>query len=244
MESASPFLIEVVASTVESCIAAERGGAGRIELCTALATAGLTPGAPLLRAVKRAVKIPVVAMIRPREGDFFYSRDEMDLMKAEMDDLGAAGADGFVFGLLSADMEIDIEKTSELVRHSAHLPCVFHRAIDCTKNLLESVDAIVQTGCIRILTSGGAASGTEGIENILAMQQRAGNDLTVMPGGGLRPESFERVLRHELSEYHLSGRSPRPALSSSSLFDLNRFETDMHQIRTVATMCERFYRSN
>jgi copper homeostasis protein len=241
MKSSMPFLIEVVASTVDSCIAAESGGAGRIELCTALATAGLTPGAPLLRAVKRAVKIPVVVMIRPREGDFCYSRDELNLMKAEIDSLGEAGADGFVFGVLNKRSEIDISATTDLVRCCGNQPAVFHRAIDCTKNLLESVEQVKQTGCIRILTSGGAASGVDGIGKIVDMQRVAGNDLTLMPGGGLRPESFERVLRKELSEYHLSGRSLVQGATDCQLFDLNRYETDAHQIRTVATLCEKFY---
>lgn len=241
MTPSSPFLIEVVASTVNSCIAAEKGGAHRIELCTALATAGLTPGAALLRAVKRAVKIPVVVMIRPREGDFCYAHDELDLMKAEIDELGAAGADGFVFGLLTKDLGVDIQKTAELVLHCGNKQAIFHRAIDCTLNLLESVEKVKQTGCIRILTSGGEINGAEGIDKILAMQQVAGNNMTLMPGGGLRAETFERVLRKELKEYHLSGRKPWPAAHGGSLFDFNRFETDDSEVHLVRQKCENFY---
>ena len=243
MESNSPFLIEVVASTVESCIAAERGGARRIELCTALVTAGLTPSAPLLRAVKRAVVIPVMVMIRPREGDFCYTRDEIELMKAEMDELGASGADGFVFGVLNEKAEIDITKTTELVKHCSGKAAIFHRAIDCTKNLIESSEKVKQTGCIRILTSGGAVSGIEGIQTILAMQHTCGNDITVMPGGGLRPETFQRVLRKELREYHLSGRRPVAPAHGGNLFDFNRSETSQHQIETVYSHCKNFYKS-
>lgn len=242
MNSNSPFLIEVVASTVQSCVSAERGGAGRIELCTALATAGLTPGGALLQAVKKVVTIPVVVMIRPREGDFYYTRDEIDLMKAEIDELGAAGADGFVFGLLTENLEIDVAKTCELVKHCGNKPAIFHRAIDCTLNLLNSVEQVIQTGCIRILTSGGEVSGTEGIEKILEMQHIAGDQLTLMPGGGLRPESFEKILRKEIREYHLSGRKSWDPAHGGRLFDFHRQETDTNEILTVIKKCEDFFR--
>lgn len=241
MNTNTPFLIEVVASTVESCVAAERGGAGRIELCTALITAGLTPGTALLRAVKRAVNIPVVVMIRPREGDFCYNTSEMELMKMEIDELGAAGADGFVFGLLTQDLEIDVSKTRELVLHCGGIPAIFHRAIDCTNNVVEAVDHVRETGCSRILTSGGALSGSEGIDRILAMQAAAGSGLTIMPGGGLRPDSFQKVLRSSLREYHLSGRVPVPPAHGGNLFDFSRSETETDQILAVYRMCQSFY---
>jgi len=244
MDSTTPILIEVVASTVQSCIAAERGGADRIELCTALATAGLTPGTALLRAVKKAVSIPVVVMIRPREGDFYYTPAEMDLMKAEMDELGAAGADGFVFGLLNENLEIDVAKTSELVRYGGPISSIFHRAIDCTPDLMESVAKVKQTGCIRILTSGGKSSGIDGIDKILEMQAVAGNELTLMPGGGLRSESFERVLRKEIKQYHLSGRRPWVPAHEGSLFDFHRQETDTNQIIEVRRKCDIFFRDH
>lgn len=241
MDSTTPFVIEVVASTIQSCIAAERGGAHRIELCTALATAGLTPGAALLRAVKKAVSIPVVVMIRPREGDFYYTAEEMDLMKAEMDELGAAGADGFVFGLLTKNLDIDVAKTSELVKYGSPVPAIFHRAIDCTRDLLESVEKVKQTGCTRILTSGGEPSGIDGIDKIVEMQAIAGNQLTLMPGGGLRSESFERVLRKEIRQYHLSGRQPWIPAHEGSLFDFHRQETDPNQILEVRKKCDTFF---
>jgi copper homeostasis protein len=241
MKETSPFLIEVVASTVQSCIAAEQGGAKRIELCTALATAGLTPGPALLRAVKRAVRIPVVVMIRPREGDFCYTREEMELMKSEIDDLGEAGADGFVFGLLTPDSTIDESKTRELVKHCGKIPAIFHRAIDCTPHILESLECVKQTGCVRVLSSGGATNGAEGIETLIRMHHAAQGILTIMPGGGLRPESFEKVLREELREYHLSGRLPYPAAHAGNLFDFQRQETDREQILLVHKKCEDFF---
>ncbi|MFM7726141.1 MAG: copper homeostasis protein CutC, partial [Flavobacteriales bacterium] len=128
----NPYLIEVVASTVHSCVEAQLGGAGRIELCSALAAAGITPSSGLLEVVKRHVAIPIFVMIRPREGDFIYDASEIEVMKREIDLLGASGADGFVFGCLKSDSTIDTAITSDLVKHCGSIPVTFHRAIDCT----------------------------------------------------------------------------------------------------------------
>jgi copper homeostasis protein len=148
-------------------VEAELGGAARIELCSALGAAGITPSSGLLEVIKRHISIPVYVMIRPREGDFTYSASELEVMKREIDLLGESGADGFVFGILSQQGSVDTVATSQLVKHCGEKPVTFHRAIDCTHNLLASVAEIASTGCERILTSGGKKSGPEGKEMIL-----------------------------------------------------------------------------
>lgn len=230
---AQPYLIEVVASTVHSCVEAEKGGAGRIELCSALGAAGITPSSGLLEVVKRHISIPVYVMIRPREGDFTYSKDEVEVMKREIDLLGSSGADGFVFGALTGDGLIDTALTRELVAHCGKIPVTFHRAIDCTPNLIEAVDQIASCGCERILTSGGKKSGPEGKETILAMYEASQGKIRIMPGGGIKPDTFEHIYDPQLREYHLSGRVPRTSSMSSTLFDLDWSETARESIATV-----------
>lgn len=229
----NPYLIEVVASTVHSCVEAELGGAGRIELCSALGAAGITPSSGLLEVIKRHVAIPIYVMIRPREGDFTYSKEEVEVMKREIDLLGASGADGFVFGCLRADSTIDVELTRELVTHCGHIPATFHRAVDCTPNLIHAVSEIAECGCERILTSGGKSTGPEGRETILAMHAAANHRIRIMPGGGIKPETFETMYHPDIAEYHLSGRSPKLSATPSTLFEMDWAETTREAIARV-----------
>jgi copper homeostasis protein len=229
-----PYLIEVVASTVHSCVEAEIGGAERIELCSALGAAGITPSSGLLEVVKRHISIPVYVMIRPREGDFTYSESEIDVMKREIDLLGASGADGFVFGILKPDYTVDTEMTRQLVTYCGTIPVTFHRAIDCSRNLIESVKEIAACGCERILTSGGKNSGPEGREMILAMHEAAEGKILIMPGGGVKPETFDEMYHPAIKEYHLSGRKPKPSPTPSTLFDMDWAETSREAIARVA----------
>ena len=228
-----PYLIEVVASTVHSCVEAELGGASRIELCSALGAAGITPSSGLLEVIKRHISIPVYVMIRPREGDFTYSASELEVMKREIDLLGESGADGFVFGILSEQGTIDTKATGQLVNHCDDKPVTFHRAIDCTENLLASLAEIASCGCERILTSGGKKSGPEGKEMILAMHEIAEGKIIIMPGGGIRPDTFSNIYHPNITEYHLSGRSLKRSPYPSQLFDMDWAETTRQAIAEV-----------
>jgi copper homeostasis protein len=230
----NPYLIEVVASTVHSCVEAELGGAGRIELCSALGSAGITPSSGLLEVVKRHISIPVYVMIRPREGDFTYSNQEIEVMLREIDMLGASGADGFVFGALKTDGTIDDELTSRLVKHCGTTPVTFHRAVDLSPDPIQAVRVIIDCGCERILSSGGKKSAPEGIETILAMHDAAGGKISIMPGGGINANAFEKIYHPDISEYHLSGRVPRLSHSPSTLFDMDWAETEKESIIRVA----------
>lgn len=235
------FTIEVVASSVRSCINAQRGGATRIELCSALATAGITPSNGLLTAVKKNVDLPVFVMIRPREGDFCYDQHEVDVMKMEIESLQKAGADGFVLGMLKSSGEIDHQLTTELVAFCKPYPVTFHRAIDCTPNLPEALEAIIDSGCVRVLTSGGKGTGPEGIEMIVQLEEQSSGRIAIMPGGGIRPDTFHSVLHKSISDYHLSGRLVVESPMPFKLFDMNWAETDEASIRQVVNEAEKFF---
>jgi copper homeostasis protein len=236
------FKIEVVASSVLSCMRAEAGGASRIELCSALATAGVTPSSGLLEAVKKNVSLPVYVMIRPREGDFCYDKTEIDVMKREIENLQKSGADGFVFGVLLQNGRVDVPMTSELVKFCHPYPVTFHRAFDCTPFLSEALEAVIESGCERILTSGGKTTGPEGIEHIAELAELALDRIIIMPGGGIRPDTFPQMLRKHIREYHLSGRLPVQSVMPSTLFDMNWAETDETSIREVVQCATEFFR--
>jgi len=230
----TPYLIEVVASTVQSCVEAELGGAGRIELCSALGAAGITPSSGLLEVIKRHIQIPVYVMIRPREGDFTYSKDEVEVMKREIDLLGASGEDGFEFGILTSAGSVDQALTKSLVQHCGKTPVTFHRAVDCTPDILAAVEQIADCGCERILTSGGKSAGPEGRETILAMHEVAAGNILIMPGGGIKPDTFEKIYHPDIHEYHLSGRVLRKSPMPSTLFEMDWAETSRESIAQVA----------
>lgn len=234
----SKYIVEVVTSSVYSSVQAEKGGATRIELCSALATAGVSPSTGMLEMVKQHVSIPVFVMVRPREGDFIYSDAEIEVMKREIDLAKKSGADGFVFGILHKDGTVNAEQTTELVKHCRPLPAVFHRAFDCTPNLFEALEAIIQTGCIRILTSGGKANSLDGVEQLIELQKQAGSRITIMPGGGIRPETFSQIFHKDIREYHLSGRMTISSEMYPTLFEMDYAETDERAVRQVVSYIE------
>ncbi len=236
------FTIEVVATSVQSCINAQAGGARRIELCSALATAGVTPSSGLIQLVKNYVTIPIYVMIRPREGDFCYSRPELEVMKQDIENCKVMGADGIVFGILHEDGRVNETVTSKLVELCNPLPVTFHRAIDITPNMMDALETIIDCGCERILTSGGKTTGPEGIANIIALNEKAAGRIFIMPGGGIRPDTFEVMLNEGITDYHLSGRIPKKGTLPTTLFDMDWAETDEDAIRSVVKRAKEFFK--
>jgi copper homeostasis protein len=207
-------ILEISVESVEAALAAERGGAQRIELCSNAAEGGTTPSAELLRAARERVRLPIFAMIRPRGGDFVYSTDEFAVMQSEIDAAKHFRADGVVLGLLTAERRVDIQRTRELVERAAPLPVTFHRAFDDAANLRESLEDVIKTGSVRLLTSGGKKTAIDALDLIGELVQLAGNRIAVMPGSGLHAGNIrEAVETTGAREYHagLSSVIPRPA---------------------------------
>lgn len=186
--------LELCLESVDSVIAADRGGAQRVELCANLLEGGTTPSAGAIRAARENTKAGINVMIRPRGGDFLYTDAEFESMKHDIRIAKELGADGIVLGLLRADGTVDVERTRQLVELANPLPVTFHRAIDVSRDLLEALEAVISTGASRVLTSGGQPSVVDGASMVAKMVEAAKDRIIVMPGCGITPDNVLSVL--------------------------------------------------
>ena len=181
---ASPILVEACVDSVDSAIAAERGGAHRLELCDALVDGGTTPSAGMIAAVKAAVSIPVFVIIRPRGGGFVYSDAEADVMRRDAEVAGTLGADGIVVGALQPDARVDVRRTRALIDAARGLSVTFHRAFDLVRDRYEALDVLASAGVTRVLTSGGALTALLGADK--SLDRQAGHLACPVAGVGIR----------------------------------------------------------
>jgi copper homeostasis protein len=217
------ILLEIVASTVEDCLAAESGGADRIELCAAIATGGLTPSLGALIETKKRVQIPVMAMVRPRAGGFCYSEEDFAVIRRDAALLIEHGADGIVFGMLRADGRVDTKRCGEMVTIADDRQTVFHRAFDVAADPLRALDALIDVGITRVLTSGQKETGYEGRELIQQLIQRADRRIEVLPGGKVRAHNvLELIEATGCTQVHMTAFSVQTDASNSSREQVDR----------------------
>lgn len=204
-------VMEVCVDSIESAINAEKGGASRLELCCALSEGGLTPSPGFLAIVKSVVKIPVFVILRPRSGgDFVYSSKEVEIMRQDACYLKETGADGFVFGALNNDRNVDEEVCKSLLELISPLPVTFHRAFDVTRDPFEALETLVKLGFKRILTSGQESSAEKGVELIKQLVERSKGRIVIMPGAGISKSNVGKILSMTgANEFHASARSPK-----------------------------------
>lgn len=204
--------MEVCVDSIISVEAAVEGGADRLEVCSCLASGGLTPSSGLLQTVRtRFSDVKVFAMIRPRSGDFCYAPSEIDQMKQEIllikkDHL----ADGFAMGLLLRDGTVDENNCKELLAIAAPLPVTFHRAFDLCCDPFAAIDTIASLGFSRILTSGQQPNAETGIECLRMLVEKAGDRVIIMPGCGVNHMNLETILREtKAKEFHSSASTSK-----------------------------------
>ncbi|EJZ22327.1 copper homeostasis protein CutC [Rhizobium sp. Pop5] len=202
------ILLEVCVDSAEGLAAAIAGGAGRIELCSALELGGLTPLPGLMRIAARA-PIPVYAMIRPHAGPFVFDSIDEEAMMMDIDAVRAAGLAGVVIGANQLDGTLDMPLIHRLKAHAAGLGSTLHRAFDLVPDADQALEQAVELGCERILTSGCALKATDGLQTLKRISARAAGRISIMPGSGIRPANVGEILRATgVREVHGSCSSP------------------------------------
>jgi copper homeostasis protein len=186
-------ILEITVDTLDRALAAERGGAHRIELCSDLSQGGLTPDPELMRSVREMVRLPIFVMIRPRGGNFVYTDAEYAAMRREIEIARRRGADGLVFGILEGDGRVDVRRTQRLVELAEPLPVTFHRAIDSSADIRRALEDVIKSGAARILSSGGAATAMEGLECLADLVRVARDRVVVVPGSGITTANVARI---------------------------------------------------
>ncbi|XP_053976640.1 copper homeostasis protein cutC homolog [Hylaeus volcanicus] len=199
--------MEICIDCLESARNAIEGGASRLEVCAALSEGGLTPTPGFLKKIKNLSPVPVYAMLRLRAGDFVYAKEEMDVMLQDLKILKDHGADGFAFGALTSNSEINVEYCKDVLSAANPLPVTFHRAFDEVDNPLKSLETLVELGFERILTSGQRDTAEEGLELIGCLVREARRRIVVMPGSGITKDNILKVKTVSgAKEFHASAK--------------------------------------
>ena len=202
------ILLEIIASTVDDCIAAEKGGADRIELCAAIATGGLTPSLGTLIEAKKRVRVGIMAMVRPRAGGFCYSDTDFAAMQRDASLLLEHGADGVVFGILRAEGSVDTRRCGKMIELASGRTTVFHRAFDVVPDPMRALNELIEVGFTRVLTSGQQKTAVEGSELIRKLIDQARRRIEVLAGGGVRVHNVRRLVEStRCSQVHLTAFS-------------------------------------
>lgn len=201
--------VEVCVEGVADALAAGSGGADRVELCENLAVGGVTPGAGAIAVACRRLGIPVHVLIRPRGGDFGPDDDEFEAMRHDVRVASSLGAAGVVLGLLTPDGTVDHPRTARLIKDARPLLVTFHKAFDAARDPVEALDALIDLGVDRVLTSGGAPTAREGLATLAALQRRAGDRLTILAGGRVTLADIPALAAAGLREIHVGSAACR-----------------------------------
>lgn len=236
------YKLEICANSVASCLEAQRGGAYRVELCAGIPEGGTTPSYGEIVVARKLLDIKLNVIIRPRGGDFFYSENEFNAMLKDIAMCREIGVDGVVFGCLTVDGEIDMDKNRELINASEGMSTTFHRAFDRCRNPLEGLEQIISLGFDRILTSGGKAEAYQGVELLAKLVEKADRRIIIMPGSGINEENIVEIARKTgACEFHLSARMPVESKMKfrSSAFPMGGKNSSIDEYKLLVTSAER-----
>lgn len=231
-------LLETIAFTIDSCRIAQAAGAHRIELCDSPGEGGTTPSFGFIKAARKMLQIPLYVMIRPRGGDFLYSKDEFDIMKADIKLCKENGSDGIVLGLLNDDGSVDKKRTAQLADLAYPMGVTFHRAFDRCANPFEALEHIINSGCERILTSGQQPTAMEGVALIADLVKQADERIIIMPGSGVRSDNIiDLATKTGAREFHTSARMMKKTemnfLSSTMKEQLHSVTVDAEEVKKI-----------
>lgn len=238
-------MLEIAANSLASALAAQEGGADRIELCVSLGDGGITPGLGLLEAVRSALHIPVHVLIRPRAGDFVYDATELAMMRRDIVACRETGCDGVVIGVLTPAGDVDTAACRTLMEVAVGLDVTFHRAIDASRDPLAALEQVIALGCARVLTSGAAASAEKGATLVRRMREHAAGRIGIMAGAGLTVANLAGVaIATGVEAFHASARIRRASRmhwQSRTLDGLpaDHEESDAPTVRAMVAVLER-----
>ncbi len=238
------YVLEVCAYSVEGAIAAQSGGANRVELCDNLPEGGITPSTGAIELARDQLSIDLNIMIRPRGGDFCYSTIEFETMAKDIKVAKSLGVNGVVLGILMPNGTVDNRRTRILVDLAKPMSVTFHRAFDMTRNPLSAMEKIIGSGADRILTSGQENSAPEGAGKIKKLVDLAGRRIIIMPGSGINEQNILDVVSETgANEFHMSAkkridgimeyRKSGISMGEKEEDEYYRWITDSEQVRKV-----------
>lgn len=245
------FILEACVDSPESALAAQRGGADRLELCGHLIIGGVTPDEWLYRKVRQVSELPVRVLIRPRFGDFCYSDWEYDMIREQVKHFSELGADAVVIGCLSPDGSLDMESMRELVDLAGDMEVTLHRAFDVCQDASEALEQAISLGIGTILTSGQKSSCMKGADCLRKLQEQAAGRITLMAGAGVNAQVIREL--HEktgLTAYHMSGKKVEESsmkyrregvpMGMPGISEFEIWRTDEEEIRRAADVLSEF----
>ena len=238
------MLIEACVDSVASALAAQDGGARRIELCDALETGGITPSAGKIALCRERLNIPIVVLIRSRGGDFLYHNSDVDVMLRDIATAKALGAAGVAIGALNADGTVDEAKTRAMIEVARPMEVVFHRAFDGTPDPFKALETLVALGVDRVLTSGQHNTALEGVDILRHLVEAAKGRITILAGGGINEENAAPIVKGSgVEQLHIRGTTAVVSemtykrkgfdLTKPQMPDNLRAVTDARKVRAV-----------
>lgn len=238
------YKFEICANSTESCIAAQAGGAHRVELCAGIPEGGTTPSIGEIRTARRLIDIKLHVIIRPRGGDFLYSPTEKETMIADIQAAREAGADGLVFGCLTPDGDIDLPMMKDLMKAAGDCPVTFHRAFDRCRDPFRALEEIIDLGATRILTSGQQPTAPQGAGLIRQLIEKAAGRIILLAGCGVNENNIRQLaLESGATEFHFSAREPARSAMRFSNPEVLMGSADVDEYTRNVTTAERVRRT-
>ena len=246
------YTFEVCANSVESCVAAQQGGADRVELCAAIPEGGTTPSYGEMTVARRMLDIRLHAIIRPRGGDFLYTPIEADAMLADIRAARAVGADGVVVGCLTPDGDLDLPLLQRLLDEAKGMSVTFHRAFDRCRQPLQALDQLIALGVDRVLTSGQQPTAPEGADLLRQLVARADGRIAIMAGCGVNETNIRALAEATgVMEFHFSAReavasamrlrNDEVKMGSSEADEYSRMVTTARRVRATIAQLDANY---
>lgn len=244
------YKIEICANSVDSCLAAEAGGAHRVELCAGIPEGGTTPSYGEIALARELLHIKLHVIIRPRGGDFLYSSLERKVILKDIETARLLNADGVVVGCLTADGSIDRTFLKEMIGASGDLSVTFHRAFDVCRDPRRALEELIDAGCHRVLTSGQMPDAVQGIPLLKELVNQAAGRIIILPGCGINEDNIYRIARETgAGEFHFSAREKlpsgmryhNPSVSMGGTICINEYEQDKTSAQRVRQTIDRLH---